>query len=72
MENFQQSKNMELLTTPPSEITSWVKNLSTNLTTLKPDNSEVTQLITYALIATAVVGIIVYHYIKHQERSTND
>ncbi len=41
--------------------------LSTSLQALKPNNSETTQLITYALIATAVVGIFVYQYIKHQE-----
>ena len=41
--------------------------LSASLQALKPDNSETTQIITYALIATAVVGIFVYHYIKQQE-----
>jgi hypothetical protein len=29
--------------------------------------SQTTQLITYTLIATAIVGIFVYHYIKNQE-----
>ncbi len=41
--------------------------LSSSLQALKPNNSETTQIITYALIATAVVGIFVYHYIKQQE-----
>jgi hypothetical protein len=33
------------------------------LKTLAPMENETAQLITYALIATAVVGIFVYHYI---------
>jgi hypothetical protein len=37
---------------------------------LVPVENETTQLITYALVATAVVGILVYQYIKSQE--TND
>jgi hypothetical protein len=41
--------------------------LSTSLRAIAPPNSETTQLITYALIATAVVGIFVYQYIKQQE-----
>jgi len=53
----------------PSNLTGLVKDLNRSLTTLQPDNSETTRLITYALVATAVVGIAVYHYIKDQERS---
>lgn len=49
--------------TIPSNLT----ELSTSLTAIKPNNSETTQIITYTLIATAVVGIFVYHYIKQQE-----
>jgi len=48
-------------------LVSTVQQLSTSLSTIKPNNSETTQLITYTLIATAVVGILVYHYIKNQE-----
>lgn len=47
-----------------------VQQLSTSLQALQPislGNSETTQLITYTLIATAIVGIFVYHYIKNQE-----
>ena len=44
-----------------------LNQLATSLQTLAPANNETTQLITYALIATAVVGIFVYHYIKNQE-----
>ena len=41
--------------------------LSNSLKAIAPPSSETTQIITYALIATAVVGIFVYHYIKEQE-----
>jgi len=58
-------KNNEVVTT--TDLTKTVKDLSTGLSALKPNNSETTQIITYALIATAVVGIFVYHYIKSQE-----
>jgi hypothetical protein len=47
-----------------------VQQLSTTLKAVQPlslGNSENTQLITYALLATAIVGIFVYHYIKNQE-----
>ena len=58
-------KNNEVVTT--TDLTKTVEDLSTGLSALKPNNSETTQIITYALIATAVVGIFVYHYIKNQE-----
>ena len=46
-----------------------VQQLSTSLQTIQPISSDpqTTQLITYTLIATALVGIFVYHYIKNQE-----
>ena len=47
-----------------------VQQLSTSLKTIQPlslGNSETTQIITYTLIATAIVGIFVYHYIKQNE-----
>jgi len=50
-------------------LTNTLQTLSTSLKTIQPlslANSETTQLITYALIATAVVGIFVYHYLKSQ------
>jgi len=53
-------------------LTKTVQQLSTSLAALQPlslGNSETTQLITYTLIATAVVGIFVYHYIKQQEQT---
>jgi len=53
-----------LLTVPSN-----LNQLVTSLQALAPPPSETTQLITYALIATALVGIFVYHYIKEQEVS---
>lgn len=44
-----------------------VQQLSTSLQAIQPDNSETTQLITYALVATVVAGLVVYHYIRQQE-----
>ena len=52
---------------PKSNLTDLVKDLRTNLTALQPEQSSTTRLITYTLVATAVVGIMVYHYIKQQE-----
>ena len=53
------------LTTP--SLTNTIQQLSTSLSALKPDNSETTQIITYALVGTVVAGLLVYHYIKSQE-----
>jgi len=53
-------------------LTNTLQTLSTSLAALQPvslNNSETTQLITYALMATVVVGIFVYHYIKNQEQT---
>ena len=58
-------QNNEVVTT--TDLTKTVKDLSNGLNALKPNNSETTQIITYTLVATAVVGIFVYHYIKSQE-----
>ena len=56
----------------PSKITSnlnqTVKELSTSLSTIQPQNSETTQIITYTLVGTVVAGLLVYHYIKNQEQ----
>ena len=55
--------------TPPQLITvpGNLTELSTSLKSIAPADNETAQLITYALIATAVVGIFVYQYIKAQE-----
>ena len=61
--------------TPSSPLTpnlvNTVQQLSTSLQTIQPISSDpqTTQLITYTLIATALVGIFVYHYIKNQEQT---
>jgi len=52
--------------TTPNLITT-VQTLSTSLKVIQPNNSETTQLITYALVATVIAGLVVYHYIKNQE-----
>jgi len=55
-----------------SKLTSVVQDLSTSLAALQPlsvADNQTTQLITYTLIATALVGIFVYHYIKSQEQT---
>ncbi len=44
-----------------------LNQLANSLKEIAPANSEATQIITYALIAVAMVGIFVYHYIKQQE-----
>jgi hypothetical protein len=59
--------NPQLSLDNPNNLTSTVQHLRNNLQALKPNNSEMTQLITYTLLATALVGIMVYHYIKQQE-----
>jgi hypothetical protein len=56
---------MEKQLTIPSNL----NQLVTSLSTIAPANNETTQLITYTLLATAIVGIFVYHYIKSQETS---
>jgi hypothetical protein len=43
-----------------------VKELKSSLAAIQPA-SETAQLITYTLVGAALVGIMVYHYIKQQE-----
>ena len=61
----------ELSLKSPNSLTSTGQTLSSNLKNLAPNNSELIQTITYTLIATAVVGIAVYHYIKQAEKQEN-
>ena len=58
-------KNNEVVST--TDLTKTVADLNGSLSALAPQDSETTKLITYTLVATAVVGIFVYHYIKNQE-----
>ena len=52
----------------PEKLCFQAKQLNSTLKSIQPANSEIAQLITYTLIATAIVGISVYHYIKQQEK----
>jgi hypothetical protein len=61
-----QIKNNQEVTIDLTKIRDF-QELSSSLKAIQPTSSETTQIITYALIATAVVGIFVYHYIKQQE-----
>jgi len=49
-------------------LTNTVQQLSTTLQAIQPSDNQNTRLITYALVATAITGILVYHYIKNQEQ----
>jgi hypothetical protein len=44
-----------------------IQQLSSSLKVIQPADNQTTRIITYALVATAVTGILVYHYIKSQE-----
>jgi hypothetical protein len=46
-----------------------IQQLSSSLKAIQPISNKDTQLITYALIATAVVGIFVYHYLKKDQQN---
>jgi outer membrane murein-binding lipoprotein Lpp len=59
--------NPQLSLHKANQLTSTVQHLQANLQAIQPDNSQLTRTITFALIATALVGILVYHYIKQQE-----
>ena len=61
-----QVKDHQTITTDLTKIKDFGE-LSSSLKAIAPPSSETTQLITYALIATAVIGIFVYHYIKNHE-----
>ena len=52
-----------------SNLTSTIQNLNASLKIIQPSDNQTTQLITYALVATAITGILVYHYIKKQEEA---
>ena len=57
-----------------SNLTEAISQISQSLQAIKPANSQLTkttQLINYTLIATAIVGIMIYHYLKQHENATN-
>lgn len=64
-----QLTNQNYQVIPSNNLSQIVAQLSTNLSQIQPKQSETVQLITYALIATAVVGLFVYHYLKNYEQS---
>ena len=53
----------------PTQLLSTAQELKSSLQAIQPDNSQLTKTITFALVATAIVGIVVYHYIKNQENN---
>jgi hypothetical protein len=57
----------QLISPPKAPVPHGIQELSTSLQAIAPANNETTQIITYALLATAMVGIFVYHYIKQNE-----
>jgi hypothetical protein len=46
-----------------------IQDLSSSLKLIQPSDNQDVRLITYALVGTAVVGLLVYHYIKNQEEN---
>ena len=61
--------NPQLSLNYANSLTSTVQHLQGNLEAIQPKNSKTAQLITYTLIGAALVGILVYHYIKRQEET---
>ena len=51
----------------PTNLLKSAQGLQQSLSQIAPDHSQTTKLVTYALVATALVGMFVYHYIKNQE-----
>lgn len=64
---MMENQIIQLKTALTPNLTSTIQELSSSLALIEPNHSETTQIITYTLIATALVGIFVYHYIKNQE-----
>ena len=60
---------MNQLTINPASLIKSAQDLKQSLTKIAPDNSQMTKVITFALTATALVGMFVYHYIKSQEEN---
>jgi hypothetical protein len=61
--------NPQLQVDQANNLRSMTQHLERNLEAVQPNNSERIQTIAYALIGTALVGIMVYHYIKAEEES---
>lgn len=63
-----QVKDNQTTTTDLTKIKDF-QELSRLLKSIQPIDNQQTSLITYALIATALTGISVYHYIKNYEEN---
>ena len=53
----------------PAQLIKSAQELKQSLTAIAPDDSKTTKIITFALAATAIMGMFVYHYIKKQEET---
>ena len=61
------TRTSQVNTLNPAQLLTTAQELKQSLQSIQPDNSSLTKTITFALVATAIVGIAVYHYIKAQE-----
>lgn len=69
MEKQLTNQNYQVIPKQINNLSQTVTELNSNLSLIKPNNSQTVQLITYTLLATAIVGLFVYHYIKNQENN---
>ena len=53
----------------PVQLLNTAQELKRSLQAIQPNNSKTSQTITFALVAIALVGVFVYHYIKSHETS---
>ena len=51
----------------PTQLLTTAQELKQSLQSIQPDNSKTSQTITFALVAVAMMGVFVYHYIKSHE-----
>ena len=61
------TRTSQVNTLNPAQLLTTAQELKQSLQSIQPDNSKTSQTITFALVATAMIGIAVYHYIKAQE-----
>ncbi|CAJ0761304.1 7801_t:CDS:2 [Entrophospora sp. SA101] len=66
-QQFQAQKETNL---NPTNLIKSAQELKQSLTAIAPDDSKTTKIITFALAATAIMGMFVYHYIKKQEANS--
>jgi len=53
----------------PLSLVKTAQDLQQSLSQIAPDESKTTKIITFALVATAMVGMFMYHYVKSQEET---